>query len=232
MRLSLILPAVAALLVPQVGQAQPAPVVVELFTSQGCSSCPPADALLTELAGTDGVIALALHVDYWDYLGWSDSFAAPRYTERQRAYAKAAKSRTIFTPQMVVQGLDRLKGHDVARIRDRIAAYRMRDAPVGLSLAADGNGLTVRIESRGEAVGPADVHLVRFLPEQQVAIEAGENAGQTLTYSNIVTDWQTIGHWDGATPTELRVEEAGDGPLAVIVQEGRMGPVLTAGRWP
>jgi len=232
MRLTLILSAVAALLVPQVGQAQPAPVVVELFTSQGCSSCPPADALLTELAGTDGVIALALHVDYWDYLGWSDSFAAPRYTERQRAYAKAAKSRTIFTPQMVVQGSDRLKGHDVGRIRDRIAAYRMRDARVGLSLEADGDGLTVRIEPRGDEVGPADVHLVRFVSEREVAIDAGENAGQTLTYSNIVTDWETIGHWDGASPAELRVPEAGDGPLAVIVQEDRMGPVLTAGRWP
>ena len=126
MRFALILSALAALFVPQDGRAQPAPVVVELFTSQGCSSCPPADALLAELAGAEGVIALALHVDYWDYLGWTDSFAAPKHTERQRAYAKAAKSRTIFTPQMVVQGSERLKGHDAERIRNRIEAHRMR----------------------------------------------------------------------------------------------------------
>jgi hypothetical protein len=231
MRLLLILSAFAVLM-PQHGRAQPAPVVVELFTSQGCSSCPPADALLAELAGAEGVIALALHVDYWDYLGWTDSFAKPRYTERQRAYAKAAKSRTIFTPQMVVQGSDRLKGHDSERIREKIAAHQMRDPAVGLTLEPDGEGLAVRLEPRAEALGPADVHLVRFRPEEVVAIEGGENAGQTVTYSNIVTDWQTIGHWDGTAPLELRVEEAGDGPLAVIVQQSKMGPVLTAGRWP
>jgi hypothetical protein len=231
MRLALILSALAVLS-PQVGRAQPAPVVLELFTSQGCSSCPPADALLAELAGAEGVIALALHVDYWDYLGWTDSFAKPRYTERQRAYAKAAKSRTIFTPQMVVQGSDRLKGHDAERIREKIAAHRMREAPVGLTLEPDGDGLAVRIEPREDGLGPADVHLARFIPEEVVAIEAGENAGRTVTYSNIVTDWETIGEWDGMASLELLVEEAGDGPLAVIVQQKKMGPVLTAGRWP
>ena len=90
----------------------------------------------------------------------------------------------------------------------------------------------MRIEPREEGIGPADVHLVRFIPEETVAIDAGENAGQTVTYSNIVSDWETIGHWDGAAPLELFVEDAGDGPLAVIVQQKKMGPVLTAGRWP
>jgi hypothetical protein len=231
MRLFLILSALAVLM-PQPGRAQPAPVVLELFTSQGCSSCPPADALLAELADAEGVIALALHVDYWDYLGWADSFAKPRYTERQRAYAKAAKSRTIFTPQMVVQGSDRLKGHDAERIREQIAAHRMREAPVGLTLEPNGDGLEVRIEPRRDGLGPADVHLVRFIPEEVVSIEGGENAGQTITYANVVTDWETIGQWDGTAPLELPVEEAGDGPLAVIVQQKKMGPVLTAGRWP
>jgi hypothetical protein len=232
MRLLLILSAAAALMLPQSGRAQPAPVVLELFTSQGCSSCPPADALLAELAATDGVIALALHVDYWDYLGWADSFAEPRFTKRQRAYAKAAKSRTIFTPEMVVQGSERLKGHDGDRIREKIAAHRLRDAPVGLTLEPDGDALAIRLEPRDGDVGPADVHVVRFIPEEVVAIEAGENAGRTVTYSNIVTDWETVGHWDGTGPLELRYEAAGDGPLAVIVQESRMGPVLTAERWP
>src|SRR5918996_4983900 len=121
-----LLPFLAALVLlaaPPLARAQTNPVVVELFTSQGCSSCPPADALLAELAGKDGVIALALHVDYWDYLGWADSFASPAFTARQRAYAKKAHSRTIYTPQMIVQGEDRLVGSDdemvLARIKER-----------------------------------------------------------------------------------------------------------------
>ena len=88
--------------------------------------------MLVEVTGRPGVMALSFHVTYWDYLGWTDSFAKPRYTERQRAYAKAAKSRTIFTPQMVVQGAERLKGHDATRIREKIAAHRMRELAVGL----------------------------------------------------------------------------------------------------
>ena len=234
MRLLLILSAVAALLVAAGGRAQPAPVVLELFTSQGCSSCPPADALLAELAGAEGVIALALHVDYWDYLGWTDSFAAPKYTERQRAYAKAAKSRTIFTPQMVVQGAERLKGHDAERIRDKIAAHRMREAPVGLTLEPDGDALAIRLAAApGAASGRPTCTWCASSRRRWWRSRRGENAGQTVTYTNIVTDWQTIGHWDGADAARAcATRSAGDGPLAVIVQRAKMGPVLTAARWP
>ena len=113
---------VAASLAPAAVAQQAGPVVLELYTSQGCSSCPPADALFAHLAQRDDVIALALHVDYWDYLGWKDAFARPRHTARQKAYAKAARSRTIFTPEMIVQGEDRVKGHDAAAISVLIAA--------------------------------------------------------------------------------------------------------------
>ena len=219
----------ALVLVPLGAAAQSTPVLVELFTSQGCSSCPPADRVLTELAGQPGVIALALHVDYWDYLGWKDDFASPEFSARQRAYAKAARSRTIFTPEMIVQGDDRLKGHDAEHIHKDIARQQQRPAQATLSLERKGDGLEIHLAPTGNAaVGPAEVYLVRFLPSADVSIGGGENAGRDFTYTNIVTDWDTIAHWDGEGPVVLRRDDIGDGPLAVIVQESRMGPVLTA----
>ena len=180
MRLLLLLSAVAVLLTPQVGRAQPAPVVLELFTSQGCSSCPPADALLAELAEPEGVIALALHVDYWDYLGWEDGFASPAHTERQRAYAKAARSRTIFTPQMIVQGEERLKGHDAEQHprADRGAP----DAPGAASArrsSREGDALAIRIAplAGGRRAGGRPCGALHARREE-VSIDGGENAGQ------------------------------------------------------
>jgi hypothetical protein len=187
---------------------------------------------LSELASEDGVIALALHVDYWDYLGWKDSFGKPEHTRRQQAYAKAVRSRTIYTPQMIVQGEEQLKGHDADDIVGRISAHQAQPPQATLSLERDGDTLDIRIAPAAARIGPADVHVVRFIASEEVSIEAGENAGQEMTYSNIVTDWQTIGRWDGTEPMELRYDRAGDGPVAVIVQRAKMGPVLTAGKLP
>ena len=103
--------ALAAALAPA-ARAQHSPVVIELFTSQGCATCPPADTLLDQLAARPGIIALALHVDYWDYLGWKDAFAQPQFSDRQKAYAKSRRERSVFTPQMIVQGADPVIGHD------------------------------------------------------------------------------------------------------------------------
>lgn len=239
----LLLPLVAVLLVLTSidGRAQTsatdavpaAPVVLELYTSQGCSSCPPADALIAELAERPDVIALALHVDYWDYLGWKDTFGRPEHTARQRNYAKAAHKRTIFTPEMIVQGADRVKGHDAAAIAGLIAAHRQAPAGAALSLERSGDRLTIRISPiDGVAVGPSDIHLVRFQPSEQVTIEAGENAGREVDYANIVTDWRTVGNWDGVTPLEFTLDAPGPEPVAVIVQETRMGPIVSAARAP
>jgi hypothetical protein len=213
-------------------RAQENPVVVELFTSQGCSSCPPADAFLTELAGRDGVIALALHVDYWDYLGWKDSFGSPKFTARQRAYAKVAHSRSIFTPQMIVQGQDHWVGHDAERVLGSIAAHGEAPSPVQLRVERGTSALRIRIEPIDAPVGPSDVHVVRYIPSHDVAIGGGENAGYRFTYSNIVTDWQTVARWDGETPLEIAYETPDPEPLAVIVQKVRMGPVVTAANLP
>lgn len=213
-------------------RAQTTPVVLELFTSQGCSSCPPADALMTRFSTVEGVIALALHVDYWDYLGWTDSFGKPEHTRRQQAYAKAVHSRTIYTPQMIIQGDDRVKGHDADSILAEIAEEQAKAPEATLALERDGDSLTIDIAPTEGAVGPADIHLVNFIPSQDVTIEGGENAGQQVIYTNIVTNWRTIGRWDGKAPVEMRFEGAGDGSVAVIVQQLKMGPILTAGELP
>jgi hypothetical protein len=220
--------AATAMLAPLAASAEGTPVVLELFTSQGCSSCPPADALLTELARQEGVIALALHVDYWDYLGWKDDFADPANTARQKAYAKAARSRSIYTPEMVVQGNERVKGHDAERIAREIARYGKKPPQAELALSREGDTLSIHLAPTGAATGPADIHLVSFTPSQEVAIDGGENAGLDLTYTNIVTDWETIARWDGSGPVDMRYEGLEPGPVAVIVQRSQMGQVLTA----
>jgi hypothetical protein len=210
------------------------PVVVEFFTSQGCSSCPPADEFFAELARAPGVIALALHVDYWDYLGWTDTFGRPEHTERQRAYAKAHNHRSIYTPQMIVQGEDLMIGHDNEAILSRIAAHAAQVPPVTVSLARDGGGLAIRIAPRGAPVGPAEVHLVEVLPHQAMTVEGGENAGYHHGFSNIVTAWATIARWDGSSALDLTREGVAEGDRrhVVIVQSLRHGPILGAARLP
>lgn len=213
-------------------EAQQSPVVLELFTSQGCSSCPPADELLAELSRIDGVIALALHVDYWDYLGWKDSFADKAYTKRQKTYARALRQRTLFTPQMIVQGEEMVVGRDAPTIFDRIAEHRGRPAPLGLEISRDDDVLRVELEPLVAGIGPADVQVVEFNPADEVTIGAGENAGQSITYTNVVTNWQVVGRWDGASEAELTIEGVGSGPLAVIVQEAPQGAILNAAKLP
>lgn len=204
------------------------PVVLELYTSQGCSACPPADALLSELASMDGVIALSLHVDYWDYMGWADGFARPEHTARQKAYALAARSRTLYTPQVVVQGEDRLKGHDAKGILADVARRQKLAAPAVLTAERSAGGLALHVAPAAGAVGPADVQVVSYLPSRTVDIEKGDNAGREVTYTNVVTDWRTVGRWDGTGPLDLKLDSVADGPLAVIVQRAQMGPVLAA----
>jgi hypothetical protein len=234
MRLCCLMVAMLVAVLPGTGRAQPAPVVVELFTSQGCSSCPPADALLAELATQPGVIALALHVDYWDYLGWKDSFASPAFSARQKAYAKSFGRRSIFTPQMVVQGRRALVGHDAPSVLGAIAEGMTEQATVTLDLRREGDVLAISLAPRDAPVGAAEVHVVRLIPSHEVSIEGGENAGMQILYSNIVASWDNFASWDGATPVELRYDwPHGEAtPVVVIVQHGRVGPVLTAASLP
>lgn len=209
--------------------AQDHPVVVELFTSQGCSSCPPADQLLGELARRDDVIALALHVDYWDYIGWKDVFAQAGFTKRQKAYAAAAGHRSIYTPQMVVQGTEDVVGNRRMDVADLIRKHESQRLPVLVELARNGSELVISARALRSA-GPADIHLVRYEPETVVAIKRGENAGRTLTYHNVVTDWRVLGRWDGQDTYKARLPISGPRPLVVLVQRAGHGPILAAAR--
>ncbi len=206
------------------------PVVVELFSSQGCAACPPADELLNQLAERDDVIALALHVDYWDYIGWKDIFAHPRNTERQKAYARMAGHRMIYTPQMIVGGKAEIVGYKPLMLAEQIMEQREEMPAVKLQLARSGGRVHVTGTSDRVFDPPAWVQLVRYIPRQEVTITRGENAGKTITYSNIVTDWKILQKWDGREPLSLIAEAEGDQPVVVIVQEAGPGPVLGAAR--
>ena len=212
-------------------RAQDRLVVVELFTSQGCSSCPPADALLGELAATDpDVLPLALHVDYWDYIGWKDEFASPEHTKRQRGYAYAKGERTIYTPQMVVGGLDHVVGFKPMKLAKTIDGHKRAPRAVRIALTRQGSELAVDAEAIAERPGQYLVYVVRFRREETVDIRRGENAGHTLTYHNIVTNLDEVGRWNGqgAFATTASVPEGGE--VAVLIQEEGMGPILAAAR--
>lgn len=206
------------------------PVVVELFTSQGCSSCPPADAMIAGLAPRDDIIALSLHVDYWDYIGWADAFASPDYSDRQRDYAAAAGTRAVYTPQIVVGGSGRVMGARAGKLGEAIEAAAARPSPVRLSLSREGSALHVTAEADAPLARGSVVQLVRYQPDQTVTIERGENAGKTIHYTNVVSGWQKVADWDGAAAMTLDLTAEGDDPVVVIVQEGGMGPILAAAR--
>lgn len=206
------------------------PVVVELFTSQGCASCPPADEFLAELALHEEVIPLALHVDYWDYIGWEDSFAQAAFTERQKSYARAAKSRMIYTPQMIVGGLDRVEGHTPDAVVKLIGKHLAVDRPVRLTVERQGDQVVIRAVAEPPLSQAVEVQLVRYQPEAVVEIERGENAGKTVTYHNIVTEWTMLAEWPGVAPLELMAPAPGEQPVVVILQEPGPAAVLAAAR--
>ncbi len=219
-----------ALAVTGILSANPAaadsPVVVELFTSQGCSSCPPADAFLHDLAKRDDIIALALHVDYWDYIGWKDIFASPEYTARQHAYAQAASATTVYTPQMIINGQDHVVGSRPMQVMDLVAAHRSKGSPFDVTLSRSGD--IIQINAQGDQRGEYVVQLVRYTPQETVAIRRGENAGRELSYAHVVNAWDVIGDWDGADPLRMNVAISGGDPVVVLIQEARNGPILGA----
>lgn len=208
------------------------PVVVELFTSQGCAACPPADAILRKLAQRDDVIGLGLHVDYWDYLGWKDEFADPAHTSRQQAYARAGGRSMIFTPQMIVNGRDSVAGARRMELRALIKAHQA--APVLAALRARREGENLEVSLRPLSAGAAGelvVQLVGYSPLRRSAIARGELAGREFDYANVVESWEVIGTWDGRGPVQISVPFAGDLPAVVLVQrDGGYGPILTAAR--
>jgi hypothetical protein len=210
-------------------RAQEQVVVVELFTSQSCSSCPPADALLREMAGLDGVIPLALHVDYWDYIGWVDSFASPAFTARQERYAQANGERTVYTPQFRIGGTDTVVGADGMAVMTHVRTHAGLTPTVRLSVLPDGDQLDIQAE-RISGAEPLMVQVVSYTPEAAVEILGGENNGLSAVYSHIVTDWVLAGRWEGADALSLRVARPAAGPVVVILQADGPGLIRAAVR--
>jgi hypothetical protein len=198
--------------------------VVELFTSQGCSSCPPANANLIRIKDRPGVLALSFNVTYWDYLGWKDTFGRKEFTDRQVTYEPALGESGPFTPQVVVNGAADTVGN---RLSD-IDALLAKGPPAGmpaLRLLAD----KVEIGAGTAPRGGADVWLVRYRPGViEVPVARGENRGRTLGHANVVRSLARLGGWDGASVT-LALPQAGDGlATAVLVQGRNGGPILAA----
>ena len=200
-------------------------VLVELFTSQGCSSCPPADKFLHELAKRDDVVALSMHVDYWDYIGWKDSFASPKFTARQRAYARAGDRRMVYTPQMVINGADHVVGNRSLDVKDLINHHKAMQGRVELMARRVGGRLSVEASAVPGTTGKATVLLFRFRPQSKVEITRGENAGRTLSYANVVTEMAVLAEWNLSQPLALDVPLSGDLPAVVLIQRNRHGPV-------
>jgi len=204
--------------------------IVELFTSQGCSSCPPADALLSEIGARQDVIALAYHVDYWDYIGWQDTFGSAAFSQYQRDYAAARGEARIYTPQLMVNGTSDVVGSR----RDEIdAALSTASLPIPLTLSEDDGMLAISAD--GNAAFPsARLWLVTYKDHASVEVERGENRDRLLDYSNIVTDRHIIGMWDHESgvsvtlPIDDLLGSANDG-AAILIQEnldGRPGRIL------
>ncbi|MBL8574868.1 MAG: DUF1223 domain-containing protein [Hyphomicrobiaceae bacterium] len=183
--------------------------VVELFTSQGCSSCPPADRLMGELARDPKLVVLTWPVDYWDYLGWKDTLARPDFTARQKAYAEARGDRAVYTPQVVVGGLDHVVGSDHGKISAAMTSQQAKlgAMPIVPDIAVAGDVVAVKVPGRSEVAdlggSKATVWMVSIKRQMTVSIGRGENSGATVTYTNVVRGVQSLGMWKG---TALNIE--------------------------
>ncbi len=206
------------------------PVVVELFSSQACPACPPAEAYLRELAGRGDVIALEYHIDYYDYAGWKDPFGDPDFTRRWRSYAQALDARYEYTPFMVVGGAAHVVGSQRAEVERRIRVERDQVAEhPRLTLEMTQDAAIVTIDGNGPA-GIFDVILAAYDRQHETMVTAGENRGRTLVNVNVVRDFRRVAQWAG-DPVTVKVplsRMAGDGGCAVLLQRAGGGSILTA----
>jgi hypothetical protein len=206
------------------------PWAIELFTSQGCSSCPPADSQLGKLSRRPDIVALSFHVDYWDYIGWKDPFASHETTERQRSYARTLRQRYVYTPEMVVDGIGHEPGVDHGPI-DALLADASRRSPTRatpeLARAPDGT-LTIKLAAFRLDGGQADVTLAVYDRRHSTPVARGENSGRMIENFNVVRHFEIVGRWDG-TAASWTVPpgrfQPGQG-MAVLVQRAGHGPMI------
>jgi hypothetical protein len=221
--------ALACVLMVGGAQAEGRPiVVVELFTSQGCSSCPPAEALLIDLADHPNVLALAFHVDYWDRLGWADPYSSPEATQRQYDYAGHLGESNVYTPQIVVDGREAMIGSNRAQVLAAIDAALAYPGPaVSLSFRREGGSLAIGI---GAGRGQGRLLLVGFDPRIVTAVRRGENAGRKIEQANVVRSVETVAEWDGSALDFARPVPLGERTALILqAQDGRiLGAALAA----
>lgn len=215
-------------------ETAPAPVVVELFTSQGCNSCPPADEYLGELAQRKDVLALSFHVDYWDYIGWKDRYGDPAYTGRQRAYAKTMGDGMVYTPQIIVAGASDAIGSDRGSVEHAIKGAKTRLAMQTLKVERDpASGEVVLQLPEADLPVPATLWLVTYQYQNEDAVKAGENRGRKLVSFNTVRSLQKVGVWGGhavTVPLKLAPQVKANKPdgCAIIANLADYGPVIAA----
>ena len=217
--------AIVAIIRPALAEPR---AVVELFTSQGCSSCPPADKVIGELAKDPSVIALSMPIDYWDYLGWKDTLADARFSARQQAYSRVRGDRGVYTPQVVVNGSAHLVGSDRAGIEGAIGDTRKTDGvmslPVSMTLAGKQITVSVAASEKGPAATHGEIWICSISKEVSIAIGRGENRGREVTYHNVVRNLLKVGDWNGSAgswtvPLE-NISREGVDAAAVYVQDG------------
>jgi hypothetical protein len=216
------------------GGMQKQPILVELYTSQGCSSCPPADQILGELKKRGDLVALSFSIDYWDYIGWRDTLASRENTLRQQAYEKILPSHRVYTPQMVIDGVQDVVGNQRREVLE-VIARRLNDTRgkrVPVSIVQLGDKVRVHVGSGSAPGQAATVWLAHTLSSRTVNIAKGENSGRLITYHNVVRGFSAVGLWSGQPlvlelPAHGRQGEITDG-VAVWVQSSNLGPVLGA----
>jgi len=225
-----ILFALSLMSIASISVAEARPTVLELFTSEGCSSCPTAEAEIAQLNAREDVFALSLHVDYWDYIGWKDPFATPSNTARQRAYRQAFNESKIYTPQVVVDGLEETVGSWGWRIKMLMhkAQQNQVDVPIRVT-QPDAEKLRIVLPKRS-IKNPVDVLMFVYLPNTESNVRKGENRGKFLKHTNVVTRFFKVASWDGAemilnVPEQLQKGEN----VAIILQEENLGKVLGLG---
>jgi hypothetical protein len=215
----------AGLLVCAMPAQAKSPIIVELYTSQGCGSCAEAGQLLDDLATREDLVPLVFSVDYWDYLGWKDTFARPEFSERQRRYAKHLTQRAVYTPQVVVDGRGHASAGEIETIEELITAASEDDvAAPSIELGED----TVAIGWGASRTEAAEVWLIRYDPRGQgVDIRSGENRGRTLTYRNVVRELAPLGDWTGRSVTFELPEASQEGLVSLVVLQAAVGEILT-----
>ncbi|MGN6516446.1 MAG: DUF1223 domain-containing protein [Rhizomicrobium sp.] len=233
---AVVLAAAAAALLPaglaDAGGAARRPIVVELYTSQGCNSCPPADSFLGQLAARKDVIAMSLPITYWDMLGWKDTLGSEADTKRQKAYAQAMWRGGVYTPQVIVDGVNDIVGGREAQIESAIAARAADETVVPVTISLGKSAIHVAIGASPMRDANATVWFFRIQPQATVNITGGENAGHTYTYRNIVRDIRAVGVWKGQSvaldlPRQELIGTSRDS-IAVLVQQGGYGRIVGA----